>query len=145
MRKINVLIAALSLFGASSVMAAGVAIGAGSQVAVCAAASGPKILGSTDALAAGAKFSEDADVQAASFVKVAFSIQCGATTHVAVTNAAGDATNFTVGSTSTKGNQTYKGSAKAGNVVLHGACAGAAAGTACVAADATDADTAAGT
>jgi len=59
---------------------------------------------------------------AGSFIKTAFGITCSANTSVYFTNApGGDATKFTVGSGSIKGNQTFKGSSAGGAVTVNAA------------------------
>lgn len=59
---------------------------------------------------------------AGSFIKTSFGISCSANTVVYFTNApGGDATKFTVGSASIKGNQTFKGSSAGGAVTVNAA------------------------
>lgn len=58
-----------------------------------------------------------------SFVKVGFTVKCGANTFASINNGYGNqATNFAVASASAKGNQTFRGGASAGGVVLSAGC-----------------------
>jgi hypothetical protein len=76
----------------------------------------------------------------ANFVKVGFSVQCSANTHVQFYDES--PTLFLVGAGSTKGNQSYKGSSNGGAVVAHGKCT-ATSGTSCDAGDSSTAASAA--
>jgi hypothetical protein len=76
---------------------------------------------------------------AGSFLKTGFAVQCSSNTFVTFQNRSG--TLFTVGSSSAKGNQSYKGSSNGGAVVLHLACGQST--TPCAQSDAQTAATAA--
>jgi hypothetical protein len=77
--------------------------------------------------------------ESTSFIKTGFSVQCSANTFVTFQN--WSATDFRVGSTSAKGNQSYKGSSNGGAVVLNAACGQST--TPCAQSDAQSAATAA--
>jgi opacity protein-like surface antigen len=55
-----------------------------------------------------------------SFIKTGFAVQCSSNTFVTFQNRSG--TMFLVGATSSKGNQSYRGSSNGGAVVLNAAC-----------------------
>jgi len=56
-----------------------------------------------------------------SFIKTGFSIQCSANVNVATMNFSG--TDYRVGSGSSKGNQSYRGSSNGGAVIVNSTCA----------------------
>jgi hypothetical protein len=111
----QIAIAAVLACGATSVMAADYTPTAGTQVEACTAGLAmPHTIGGATT---GTPYTE-----AGSFIKTSFGITCSANTSVYFTNApGGDATKFTVGSGSVKGNQTYKGSSSGGAVTVHAA------------------------
>ena len=111
----QIAIAAVLACGAGSALAADYTPTPGTQVEAClaAAAASHTIGGATT----GTPYTT-----ADSFIKTSFGITCSANTSVFFTNApGGDATRFTVGSGSVKGNQTFKGSSAGGAVTVHAA------------------------
>lgn len=111
----HIAIAAVLACGATSALAADYTPTPGSQIEAClATTAAPHTIGGTTT---GTPYTTTG-----SFIKTAFGITCSANTSVYFTNApGGDATKFTVGSASIKGNQTFKGSSAGGAVTVHGA------------------------
>jgi hypothetical protein len=101
--------------GATAVMAADYTPTPGTQTQACTGgAAAAHTIGGTDS---GTPYTT-----ADSFIKTSFAIACSANTVVYFTNApGGDATKFTVGSASVKGNQTFKGSSAGGAVTVNAA------------------------
>jgi hypothetical protein len=114
-------VAAISAAAAGSAQAAAstfVSIEAAGNTRVCDATTAKPVLGGSGASTSGSPITVGTQ-----FVKVAFSITCSANTHASVNNYASSA--FAVGSTSTKGNQAFRGGSNAGGIALSAGCAAA--------------------
>lgn len=111
----HIAIAAVLVSGSVSVLAADYTPTPGTQIEACTGgAAAPHTIGGATT---GTPYTT-----ADSFIKTSFGITCSANTSVYFTNATGgDATKFTVGSGSVKGNQTFRGSSSGGAVTVHAA------------------------